>query len=167
MWLWFRLSHISLILAIQTSVPLVYFLFYKYLYYRKYFSSSIFFLSIALLSTLNSHSGYHLPFFPSPEAGFVILEVFLCPLFSFQGSRFPPSEVQPVLWCPWNPWLSPRHRSAVQVKNILAWHFFHFKFSLSHFWSIKTYDPPPQRKQSLRQTHHLAGKQTAEGDLPW
>ena len=35
-------------------------------------SSDTFFLSIALLSTLNSHSGYHLPFFPSPEVWFVI-----------------------------------------------------------------------------------------------
>ena len=35
-------------------------------------SSHTCFLSIALLSTLNSHSGYHLPFFPSPEARYVI-----------------------------------------------------------------------------------------------
>ena len=35
-------------------------------------SSDACFLSIALLSTLNSHSGYHLPFFPSPEARYVI-----------------------------------------------------------------------------------------------
>ena len=39
-------------------------------------SSDMCFLSIALLSTLNSHSGYHLPFFPSPEVSLVFI-VFL------------------------------------------------------------------------------------------